>query len=533
MDALLLSRIQFAWVIAWHILLPAFTVGLACYIATLETLWWLKKDDVYRRLSAFWIRIFAVSFGMGVVSGIVMPFQFGTNWSRYIDSTANVVGGLMAYEVLTAFFLEAAFLGVLLFGRKLVPQWAHVFSALMVALGTLLSSFWILAANSWMQTPAGHELIDGRFYTVDMMAVIFTPSFPYRLMHTVVAFMITTGFVVLGVAAGYLLHGRHIVESQVMVKMSLVFLTVMVPLQIVLGDLHGINTLRHQPAKLAAMEGLWESTTHVPLSLFAIPDQQAETNRFELAIPAVGSLYLTHGFDVEVQGLKAFPADERPPVAIVYFAFRVMVGIGLLMLLIVVMGWLAHRRGRLYSAPGFLRLSKWSIPLGFVAVLAGWTVTEVGRQPWVVYGLMRTADAVSPSLQTGDVALSLAAYIVSYLFMFGGGYVLLRRMVQSGPPAAEVAEAQQQSAEAGALARPRRPAGGRRVDAGAAAGLPGAAGPTPAGATAAGAAAAGGSRGVLGGFVDPESRAARPLSAARKPDADRDSRPGSGTEERR
>lgn len=546
MDALLLSRMQFAWVIAWHILLPAFTVGLACYIATLETLWWLRKDDVYRRLSAFWIRIFAVSFGMGVVSGIVMPFQFGTNWSRYIDATANVVGGLMAYEVLTAFFLEAAFLGVLLFGRKLVPQWAHVLSALMVALGTLLSSFWILAANSWMQTPAGHELIDGRFHSVDMISVIFTPSFPYRLAHTVVAFMITTGFVVLGVAAGYLLRGRHVAESKVMVRMSLVFLTVMVPLQIVLGDLHGINTLRHQPAKLAAMEGLWESTTHVPLSLFAIPDEQAETNRFELAIPAVGSLYLTHGFDVEVQGLKAFPADERPPVAIVYFAFRIMVGIGLLMLAIIVLGWFAHRRGRLYSAPGFLRLAQWSIPLGFVAVLAGWTVTEVGRQPWVVYGLMRTADAVSPSLQTGDVALSLAAYVVSYLFMFGGGFVLLRRMVRSGPPAAEAAEALQQSAEAGALARPRGPAAGRRADAGAVAGLAGSAGPGAAGAVPAAAAAGGAASGrVLGSFVDPESRAARPLSAARKPDpgsdpgpdsgpgSKRGPRPGSGAEGRR
>jgi cytochrome d ubiquinol oxidase subunit I len=437
LDALLLSRLQFAWVIALHILLPAFTVGLACYVATLEVLWWLKKDDVYRRLSAFWIKIFAVSFGMGVVSGIVMPFQFGTNWSRFVDATSNVVGGLMAYEVLTAFFLEAAFLGVLLFGRKLVPQWAHVVSALMVALGTLLSSFWILAVNSWMQTPRGYEVVDGHYMPADMLAIIFTPSFPYRLAHTVTAFVVTTAFVILGVAAKYLRQRRSVEESKVMLKMALVFLTIMVPLQILLGDLHGVNTLHHQPAKLAAMEGLWETRTRVPASLFAIPDQQAETNHFEIAIPLVGSLYLTHALDVEVKGLKAFPREDRPPVAIVYVAFRVMVGLGLLMLLVIVLGWVERRRGRQHD-PGsyWLRLAQWCMPIGFLAVLAGWTTTEVGRQPWVVYGLMRTRDAVSPSLTTGDVALSLAGYIAAYLVIFGGGFVLLRRMVLRGPEAA-------------------------------------------------------------------------------------------------
>ncbi len=441
MEALLLSRLQYAWVIGLHILLPAFTVGLSCYVATLEALWWLTKDDVYRRLSAFWIRIFALSFGMGVVSGVVMPFQFGTNWSRYIDATSNVIGGMMAYEVLTAFFLEAAFLGVLLFGRKLVPQWVHVFSAMMVALGTLLSSFWILAANSWMQTPTGHELVDGRFYPLDMLSVIFTPSFPYRLTHTVVAFLVTTGFVILGVGAGYLRRQRHVPESKVMVKMSLIFLTIMVPVQILVGDLHGVNTLHHQPAKLAAMEGLWETRDRVPMSIFAIPDAKAEANRYEIAIPLLGSLYLTHSLNEQVQGLKAFAPQDRPPVAVVYFAFRIMVGIGLLMLLVVVLGWVASRRGKLYSDRTFLGLAHWTIPIGFFAVLAGWTVTEVGRQPWVVYGLMRTADAVSPSLTASDVALSLAAYVVAYIVMFGGGFVLLRRMVLRGPPAANVGEA--------------------------------------------------------------------------------------------
>ena len=420
-----------------HILLPAFTVGLSCYIATLEILWWVRKDDVYRRLSAFWIKIFAVSFGMGVVSGIVMPFQFGTNWSRFVDATSNVVGGLMAYEVLTAFFLESAFLGVLLFGRKLVPQWVHVLAAVGVALGTLLSSFWIIAVNSWMQTPTGHEMLNGRFFPVDMFKVIFSPSFPYRLTHTVVAFVVTTAFVILGVGAMYLRQHRHVEEGKVMLRMSLYFLTVMVPLQILLGDMHGVNTLEYQPAKLAAMEGLWDTGRGVPASLFAWPDAEQETNRFELAIPKIGSLYLTHSWNGEVKGLKAFPREDRPPVAVVYFAFRIMVGIGMLMLLIVASGWWQRRRGRLYSSPGFLRAAQYAMPLGFIAVLAGWTVTEVGRQPWVVYGLMRTRDAVSPSLVPRDVALSLGAYVLAYIVIFGGGFVLLRRLVRRGPQAVE------------------------------------------------------------------------------------------------
>jgi cytochrome bd ubiquinol oxidase subunit I len=431
-DALLLSRIQFAWVVAFHILLPALTVGLSCYVATLEILWWRTQNDMYRRLSAFWIRIFAVSFGMGVVSGIVMPFQFGTNWSRYVDTALHVVGPLMAYEVLTAFFLEAAFLGVLLFGRNLVPQWAHVFSALMVAFGTVLSSFWILSVNSWMHTPAGFEIVDGRWIPTDMMAVLFNPSFPYRLSHTLSAFLVTTGFVTLGVGAHYLLNARHVEESRSMVRMSLWFLSVMVPLQILLGDLHGLNTLEHQPAKVAAMEGLWETGRGVGMSVFAIPDAAAERNHYEILIPKLASLYLTHDWDGEVLGLKEWAPEDRPPVGIVYFAFRVMVGIGLAMLALVVAGWLLAWRGRLFESRRWLRLAVWSVPLGFVAVLAGWTVTEVGRQPWVVYGHLRTADAVSPTLTTADVTISLTVYVLGYLVIYGGGLVLLMRMVRIG-----------------------------------------------------------------------------------------------------
>jgi cytochrome bd ubiquinol oxidase subunit I len=451
MDALFLSRIQFAWLIAFHILLPAFTVGLSCYVATLEIRYWLGKDETIRRLSAFWIKIFAISFGMGVVSGIVMPFQFGTNWSRFTDATSNVVGALLAYEVVTAFFLESAFLGVLLFGRKLVPQWAHALSAVLVALGTVLSSFWILAVNSWMQTPAGFEIVDGRFFPLSLSAVIFTPSFPYRLAHTVSAFLITTAFVILAVGAYYIRRKTALAESRVMMRMSLLFLALFVPLQIVLGDLHGLNTLQHQPAKVAAMEGLWETGRGVAASLFAIPDEQAETNQVDLAIPKLASLYLTHDANGEVKGLKAWPRADRPPVAVVYYAFRIMVGIGLVMLAIVIAGLVLWRRQRLFDTPWYLLTCQCAGAAGFVAVLAGWTVTEVGRQPWVVYGLMRTSAAVTPSLTTLDVMLSFAAYVLAYAVIFGGGLVLMRRLVRLGPSAAADAET---FSEAG---RPMRP----------------------------------------------------------------------------
>ncbi len=433
MDALFLSRLQFAWLIAFHILLPAFTVGLSCYVATLEVRYWLRRDDTVRRLSAFWIKIFAISFGMGVVSGIVMPFQFGTNWSRFTDATSNVVGALLAYEVVTAFFLESAFLGVLLFGRKLVPQWAHALSAILVALGTVLSSFWILAVNSWMQTPAGFEIIDGRFFPLSLSAVIFTPSFPYRLAHTLSAFLITTGFVILAVGAYYVRRGMALAESRIMMRMSLLFLAGFVPLQIVLGDLHGLNSLKYQPSKVAAMEGLWETQRGVAASLFAIPDETAERNHFEISIPKLASLYLTHDWDGEVKGLKEWPRQDRPPVGVVYFAFRIMVGIGMLMLAVVVTGLILWRRGRLFDTGWYLRVCQYAGTSGFIAVLAGWTVTEVGRQPWVVYGLMRTSEGVTPSLTTMDVVISLSAYVLAYFVIFGGGYVLMRRLVRIGP----------------------------------------------------------------------------------------------------
>lgn len=434
LDPVLLSRIQFGWVVAWHILLPAFTVGTASYIAVLEALHLVTRNPVYLRVSVFWTRIFAVSFGMGVVSGIIMPFQFGTNWSRFSDATANVVGPMLAYEGLTAFFLEAAFLGVLLFGRRLVPPPMHFLAALMVAAGTLFSSFWILATNSWMQTPVGYEQgADGRFFPKEWLSIVFNPSFPYRLSHTVAGFYVTTAFVVLGIGALVVRRGKFPIEGSVMVKTALTLLSVLVPLQIFLGDEHGLNTLEHQPAKVAAIEGRWDTTAPVPLTLFAIPDQDAATNHAAIDVPHLGSLILTHSWDGGIKGLKEWPADQRPPVAPVFFAFRIMVGLGFLMLAMVIWGWIEARRGRLFSSAVYLKACQWFMPAGFLAVLAGWTTTEVGRQPWTVYGLMRTADSVSPSLTGANVITSLIVYIIAYLIIYPAGLAFMVHIVRAGP----------------------------------------------------------------------------------------------------
>jgi cytochrome d ubiquinol oxidase subunit I len=447
-DALLLSRVQFAFVIAFHIVFPAFTVGLASYIAVLEGLYLARRDERYLQASKFWLRIFAVSFGMGVVSGIVMPFQFGTNWALFSEKVANVVGPLLAYEGLTAFFLEAGFLGVLLFGRERVPAWAHFGAAVLVAAGTLFSSFWILAFNSWMQTPAGHVIEAGRFVSDSFAAIIFNPSFPYRLAHTVTGFYVTTGFVVLGVSAYHLGRGQHRDVSLLSARMAAGFLALMVPLQIAIGDAHGLNTLKHQPAKVAAMEGLWVTSAPAPSVLFAVPDQAAQANRFEIAIPRLASLYLTHSLDGQVIGLDAFARADQPPVAPVFYAFRVMVGIGVLMLAVAWWGaWLAWRGG-LASSKRFLAAARWMTPSGFVAVLAGWTVTEVGRQPWTVYGLLRTSDSVTPSLTTADVGLSVLAYASVYALVYAAAGYYLLRLVRQGPAEAPAPPAH---------ARPARP----------------------------------------------------------------------------
>ncbi|MDZ7791882.1 MAG: cytochrome ubiquinol oxidase subunit I [Xanthomonadales bacterium] len=433
LDPLLLSRIQFAFVVSFHAIFPVFTIGLASYIAVLEGLYYRTQRPVYLRLSQFWTRVFALVFGMGVVSGIVMSFQFGTNWSTFSYQAANFFGPILSYEVVTAFFLEATFLGVLLFGRNKVPPGAHLFAACMVAFGTFISSFWILAANSWMQTPAGVEFVDGAMKVTSWSEAIFNSSLPYRFAHMGLASFITGGFVVAGVSAWYLLKGRHRNSSLKALKMSLLMLAVATPLQLVVGDMHGLNTLEEQPVKVAAMEGHWETKQGAPLILFAIPDSSAEKNHFEIGIPYLGSLILTHSLDGEVQGLKSVPPEDRPPVGIVFWSFRVMVGLGIIFIGVALAGAVQVLRGRLEQSPRLLRVISWMIPLPFIAVLAGWFVTEVGRQPWIIYGVMRASEAVTPSLSGWMVLATLLGYITVYAIVFTAGVTYLRRVILGGP----------------------------------------------------------------------------------------------------
>ena len=435
MDALLLSRIQFGFVISFHILFPSFTIGLASWLGFLEWRWLRTRDGMWLELYKFWLKIFAVSFGMGVVSGIVMSFQFGTNWAVLSERAGNILGPLLSYEVLTAFFLEATFLGVMLFGIKRVKPSMHFFATCMVALGTLISTFWIIAANSWMQTPQGHVIdAQGVFQPADWWAIIFNPSFQYRLPHMVLAAFITTCFVIGGVSAWYLRRGVHVEEGKRMLRLAVAFAAIAVPIQIFAGDQHGLNVLEHQPVKLAAMEAHWESHPGgVPLVLFAVPNEQAERNDYEIAVPKLGSLVLTHSLDGEVQPLKAVPREDRPPVKPVFYAFRVMVGIGTLMLLLTLASLWQWRRGRLFDSPLLLRGWNLMLPAGFIAMLSGWYVVEIGRQPWVVYGALRTANAVTPTLATGSVLASLVTFAVVYAIVFGAGIWYLWRLVRTGP----------------------------------------------------------------------------------------------------
>lgn len=439
LDPVLLARLQFAFSIAFHILFPAFTIGLAAWIVVLEAAW-LAGSERHGELSRFWTRIFAVSFGMGVVSGIVMSFQFGTNWSELSDRAGNILGPLLNYEVLTAFFLEASFLGILLFGRDRVPRWLHFLAACAVAAGTLISAFWILSANSWMQTPAGYELRDGTFYVTSWWEVVFNPSFPYRLAHMVTAAFLTTAFVVAAVSAWHLLTARAVAHARLGLSMALGLITVLAPAQPILGDLHGLNTFEHQPAKVAAMEGHWETRAGAPLILFALPDQDAATNHHEVAIPRLGSLILTHDLDGTVRGLEEWPPEDRPYVPIVFWSFRLMVGLGLLMIALAAISLWLRRGGRIYDTRWFLKACVAMSPAGFVAMLAGWVTTEVGRQPWVVYGLLRTADAATPAVTGGAVATSLIAFVVVYGIIFPAGMLYMLRLVREGPEPPERSE---------------------------------------------------------------------------------------------
>jgi cytochrome bd ubiquinol oxidase subunit I len=432
LDAVLLARLQFAFTMTFHIVFPGFTIGLAAFVATLEILWLRTGREHFARLARFWTKVFAVAFAMGVVSGIMMSYQFGTNWSRFSEVIGNVVGPLIGYEVLTAFFLEATFLGILLFGWHRVPRWLHVTSAVLVAIGTSISAFWILSANSWMHTPAGHAIENGVAVPVDWLQVIFNPSFPYRFMHMLTACYLTTSLVVLATGARYVLAKRFDEEARTMMRMGLGMVALLAPLQLVIGDLHGLNTLEHQPSKIAAIEAQWDGAHPAGLVLFAWPDARGERNLAEVSIPNVASLLLTHEWGGKVKGLKDFPRDERPPVAPVFFAFRAMVGIGLAMITIGLVGAWLWWRGRLFETPWYLRPVGYTWPLGFVAIIAGWIVTEVGRQPWIAWGILRTADAVSP-VATGAVALSFAMIVLTYSVVFSVGIWYIHRMIRKGP----------------------------------------------------------------------------------------------------
>ncbi|HEY6984241.1 cytochrome ubiquinol oxidase subunit I [Reyranella sp.] len=433
-DATLLARLQFAFTISFHFIFPSFTIGLASYLAVLEGMWLATGRDVYLDLFKYWLKIFSLIFGMGVVSGIVMSYQFGTNWSVYSQKAGPVVGPLMAYEVLTAFFLEAGFLGVMLFGMNRVGRGLHFAATLAVAVGTLISAFWILAANSWMQTPTGYAVAaNGQFVPADWWQIIFNPSFPYRLPHTVTAAYLTTALAVGAVAAWHLLHGRKGEGVRVMFSMAMGMITVTAPIQVLLGDQHGLNTLEYQPIKVMAMEGHFESHPNgAPLILFGLPDQAAGKVRDEISVPKLSSLILKHSLDAPLDGLDSVPRSKWPPVAIVFWSFRAMVGLGLLMLLLGAWSLLARLWRGLYDWTWLHRLALTMGPAGFVAVVAGWVTTEVGRQPYTVYGLLRTAESVSP-LQAPAVASSLVAFIVVYFIVFGAGIVYVLKLMGQTP----------------------------------------------------------------------------------------------------
>ena len=429
-----LARVQFAFTVSFHIIFPAFSIGLASYLAVLNGLWIKTQDETYLNLFNYWKKIFAVAFGMGVVSGIVMSYQFGTNWSVFSDKAGPVVGPLMAYEVMSAFFLEAGFLGIMLFGREKVGERLHMFATAMVAIGTLMSATWILAVNSWMQTPQGYSIAaNGQFVPEDWLAIIFSPSFPYRLVHMVLAAYLTVAFVVAAVSALHLLRDKTDKESRRAFSMAMWMAVLVTPIQIFAGDMHGINTLEHQPVKVAAMEGHFDSHgDNQPLALFGVPNAETGQLDYAIEVPYLGSLILTHSLNGQIKGLNEFPKSEWPPLTIVFFSFRVMVGIGFAMLGLGLWGAWARWKSKLYDWTWLHRAAVVMGPAGFIAVLAGWITTEVGRQPYTVYGLLRTADSLAP-VQAPAVATSLMAFVVVYFFVFGAGTFYVLRMMNKRP----------------------------------------------------------------------------------------------------
>ena len=431
--ALDLARWQFAFTVGFHIVFPAFSIGLASFLAVLDLLWNVTGRSVYLDLFNYWKKIFAIGFGMGVVSGLVMSYQFGTNWSVFADKTGPVIGPLMGYEVLTAFFLEAGFLGVMLFGEGRISPKLRLFASCMVALGTAISAFWIIAVNSWMQTPQGHGLnAQGQFIPLDWQAIIFSPSFPFRFAHMVLAAYLTTAFAVGGVAALHLLRGAQTPGVRKMFSMALWMAAIVAPIQIMAGDQHGLNTLEYQPAKIAAMEGHFDTESGGPLILFGLPNEAQERIDYAIEIPHLGALILTHEWNGRLLGLKNWPKDLRPKVAMPFFAFRLMVGIGCAMFALGLWSLYARWRKTLYEDRWLHRAALCLGPAGFIATVAGWTVTETGRQPYTVYGLLTTAQSASP-VQAAALGVSLAAFVIVYFSLFGMGIYFMLRLMNRPP----------------------------------------------------------------------------------------------------
>lgn len=437
--AITLARAQFAFTVSFHFLFPAFSIGLASFLAVLEGLWLKTGRGVYANLYRYWLKIFAVVFAMGVVSGIVMSYQFGTNWAVFSDKAGPVIGPLMAYEVLTAFFLEAGFLGVMLFGINRVGPRLHFAATLAVAIGTFISAFWILSVNSWMQTPTGYAInAAGQFVPKDgWLPIIFNPSFPYRLVHTVLAAYLTTAFAVGAVGAWHLLKNRENPGARKMFSMAMWMAALVTPVQIFAGDQHGLNTLEHQPAKVMAMEGHFKSHPDgAPLILFGIPNNEKQRVDYAIEIPKASSLILKHDPDAPLAGLDTIAPQDRPPVGIVFWSFRIMVGLGFAMLGLGIWSLAARAAKRLYQWSLLHRAAVAMGPAGFIAVLAGWVTTEVGRQPWTIYGLLRTAQSASP-LDAPAVAASLAAFVIVYFAVFGAGIWYLLHLAKKPPEAHE------------------------------------------------------------------------------------------------
>ena len=433
-DAVVLARAQFAFTMSFHIVFPAFSIGLASYLAVLEALWLWTGREVFINLFNYWLKIFAVAFGMGVVSGIVMSYQFGTNWAAFSDKAGPVVGPLMAYEVLAAFFLESGFLGVMLFGLKRVGPRLHFLATVMVAIGTLISAFWILSSNSWMQTPAGYAVnADGQFVAADWLKVIFNPSFPFRLVHMVLAAYLTTALVVGAIGAYHLLRDRHLAGPRVMFSMAMWMATLVAPIQILAGDQHGLNTLEHQPVKIMAMEGHFDSHPNgAPLILFGLPDEAAAKVKYAIEIPKLGSLILKHSPNAPLAGLDTVPRENWPPVPITFWSFRIMVGMGFLMLALGLFSLWTRWRGTLYQTRLLHIFAMAMGPAGFIAVIAGWVTTETGRQPFTVYGLLRTVDSASP-LAAPAVGSSLLAFVIVYFIVYAAGLTYLFRLMAAPP----------------------------------------------------------------------------------------------------